>query len=96
MISNAGATSIDEAIRVNKTLTNLNLSDNGISDASAKSIAEANKVIKTPCNSDLSFNGINNAGATSIVEAMKVNKKLIDLDCLTIVLVMLALHRSLR
>ena len=68
MISNAGATSIDEAIRVNKTLTNWNLSDNGI----------------------------NNAGATSIVEAMKVNKTLIDLDCLTIVLEMLVLHRSLR
>ena len=60
-------------------LTNLNLSDNGISDAGATCIAEAIKVNKTLTNLDLSGNGISDAGATCIAEAMKVNKTLTNL-----------------
>ena len=78
--SDAGATSIAEAIEVNKTLTNLKLSRNGISDAGATSIAEAIKVNKTLTNLNLSFNCICNAGATSIAEAIKVNKTLTNLN----------------
>ena len=78
--SDAGATSIAEAIEVNKTLTNLNLSRNGISDAGATSIAEAIKVNKTLTNLNLSFNCICDAGATSIAEAIKVNKTLTNLN----------------
>ena len=55
-ISDAGATSIAKAIRVNKTLTNLSLSHNRISDAGAISIAEAIKVNKTLINLNLSQN----------------------------------------
>ena len=40
----AGAKSIAEAIKVNKTLTNLNFCSNDISDAGTTSIAEAIKV----------------------------------------------------
>ena len=43
-MSEAGATSIAEAIKVNKTLTNLNFCSNDISDAVTTSIAEAIKV----------------------------------------------------
>ena len=54
-ISNAGATSIAKAIRVNKTLTNLSLSHNRISDAGAASIAKTIKVNKTLTNLNLDF-----------------------------------------
>ena len=47
LLSDAGATSIAEAIKVNKKLTNLDLFNSGISDTGATSIAEAIKVNKT-------------------------------------------------
>ena len=53
---------------INKTLTNLDLSDNGISDAGATSITEAIKVNKTLTNLELSCNRIIDAGATCIAE----------------------------
>ena len=79
-IGDAGATSIAEAIKVNKTLTKLNLSRNRYSDAGVTSIAEAIKVNKTLTNLDLSHNRICNGGATTIAEAIKVNKTLTNLD----------------
>ena len=79
-ISDAGATYIAEAIRVNKMLTNLDLCLNGISDAGATCIAEAIKVNKTPTNLNLFDNGIFNAGATDIAEVVKVNKTLTNLN----------------
>ena len=74
------ATCIAEAIKVNKTLTNLNLRNNGIGDAGATCIAEAIKVNKTQTNLDLRSNGISDAGATCIAEAIKINKTLTFLD----------------
>ena len=53
LLSDAGATSIAEAIKVNKELTNLNLFNSGISDTGATSIAEAIKVNKTLTNLEL-------------------------------------------
>ena len=79
-IGGAGATSITEAIKVNKTLTNLDWSDKGMSEASATSIAEAIKVNKTLTNLNLCSNGISDAGTTSIAEAIKVNKTLTNLN----------------
>ena len=52
-MSEAGATSIAEAIKVNKTLTNLNFCNNDISDAGTTSIAEAIKVDKMLTNLNL-------------------------------------------
>ena len=69
-----------EVIKVNETVTILNLPGNGICDAGATSIAEAIKVNKTLTNLNLSGNGISDAGATSIAEAIKVNKTLTDLN----------------
>ena len=69
-----------EVIKVNETVTILNLPGNGICDAGATSIAEAIKVNKTLADLNLSGNGISDAGATSIAEAIKVNKTLTDLN----------------
>ena len=52
--SDAGATYIAEAIRIDQTLTNLNLRHNGISNTGATSIAEAIKVNKRLTDLDLS------------------------------------------
>ena len=79
-ISATGATSFAQAIKVNETLTNLNLSYNFISDAGATSIAEAIKVNKTLTKLNLCENYISNVGVTSIADALKVNKTLTDLD----------------
>ena len=65
---------LSEVIKVNETVTCLNLPGNGICDAGATSIAEAIKVNKTLTDLNLSGNGISDAGATSIAEAIKVNK----------------------
>ena len=60
-------------VKVNKTLTNLDLSDNGMSEAGATSIAEVIKFNKKLTNLNLCSNSIRDAGATSIAEAIKVN-----------------------
>ena len=62
----ASATSIAEAIKVNKTLTNLSLNLSGIGVASATSIADAIKVNKKLANLSLNLSGIGVASATSI------------------------------
>ena len=78
---NEGLTAIlFEVIKVNETVTILNLLGNGVCDAGATSIAEAIKVNKTLANLNLSGNGISDAGVTSIAEAIKANKTLTDLD----------------
>ena len=93
-MSEAGATSIADAVEGNKMLTNLDFSDNGMSEASATSIAEAIKVNKTltnlnlcSCginktltNLDLSDNSMSEDSATSIAEEIKVNKTLTNLN----------------
>ena len=58
-MSEAGATSIAEAIKVNKTLTNLYLCSSGIN--------------KTLTNLNFCSNDISDAGTTSIAEAIKVD-----------------------
>ena len=60
-MSDVGATTIIEALRVNKTLTNLHFSGNDISDAGATTIVGAIKVNKTLTDLNLSFNGISDA-----------------------------------
>ena len=71
---------LSEVIKVNETVTCLNLPGNGISDAGATSIAEAIKVNKTLTDLNLFGNGISDAGVSSIAEAIKVNKTLTDLN----------------
>ena len=71
---------LSEVIKVNETVTCLNLPGNGICDAGATSIAEAIKVNKTLTDLNLFGNGISDAGVSSIAEAIKVNKTLTDLN----------------
>ena len=71
---------LSEVIKVNETVTCLNLPGNGICDAGATSIAEAIKVNKTLTELNLSDNGVSDAGVSSIAEAIKVNKTLTDLN----------------
>ena len=68
-MSEAGAMSIAEAIKVSKTLTNLNLCSSGVN--------------KTLTNLDLSDNEMSEAGTTSIAEAIKVSKTLTNLNFCT-------------
>ena len=71
---------LSEVIKVNETVTCLNLPGNGICDAGATSIAEAIKVNKTLTDLNLFGYGISDAGVSSIAEAIKVNKTLTDLN----------------
>lgn len=67
-------------MKVNKTLTNLDLSDNQISDTGTTFIAEAIKGNTSLTNLSVPNNYIRDAGATSITEAIKVNKILTNLN----------------
>ena len=71
---------LSEVIKVNETVTCLNLPGNGICDAGATSIAEAIKVNKTLTDLNLFGYGISDAGVSSIAEAIKINKTLTDLN----------------
>ena len=64
---------------MNKTLTDLHLSGNGISDAGATCITEAIKVNKTLTNLYLSGNGISVAGLTYI-QSVKMRRALAKSD----------------
>ena len=55
--NDAGGTSIAEAIKVHKTLTNMNLSSNGVSDVGATYIAEAIRIDQMLTNLNLRHNG---------------------------------------
>ena len=73
---------LTEAVKVNTTLTVLNLMGINCGDAGAASLAEAMKVNTTLTQLDLSYNNIGDAGAASLAEAIKVNTTLTKLDLL--------------
>ena len=74
------AASLAEAMKVNTTLTRLELTDDNIGGAGAASFAEAIKVNTTLTQLDLSNDNIGDAGIASLAEAMKVNTTLTRLD----------------
>ena len=94
-ISNAFSTSIVEAIKVNKTLTNLRLSGNGVSDAGTTSIAEAIKVNEKTTDLDLSDKDTVDSCATSIAKAKSARLSPIWI-CVAMALVIPLLHLLLR
>ena len=94
-ISNAFSTSIVEAIKVNKTLTNLRLSGNGVSDAGTTSIAEAIKVNEKTTDLDLSDKDTIDSCATSIAKAKSARLSPIWI-CVAMALVIPLLHLLLR
>ena len=65
--------SLAEAMKVNTTLTQMNLENNHIGSAGAASLADAMKVNKTLTQLNVWNNNIGDSGAASLAEAMKVN-----------------------
>ncbi|KJE97551.1 hypothetical protein CAOG_09082 [Capsaspora owczarzaki ATCC 30864] len=75
-IGNAGAQAIAVALKVNTTLTQLDLWSNQIGDEGAQAIAEALRANTTLTWLKLSYNQIGDAGAQAIAEALKVDKRM--------------------
>ncbi len=75
----AHAASFAEALKVNTTLTQLDLYSSNIGDAGAAFLAEAIKVNTKLTQFSLSNNNIGSAGAASVSEAIKVNTTLTKL-----------------
>ncbi|KJE94346.1 hypothetical protein CAOG_005004 [Capsaspora owczarzaki ATCC 30864] len=73
------AQAIAEALKVNTTLTQLDLSDDKIGDVGAQAIAEALKVNTTLIQLHLHGNQIGDAGTQALAEALKVNTTLTQL-----------------
>ena len=68
------------ALRVNTSLTSLDLSENSIGDEGASSLSEALRVNTSLTSLDLSENSIGDEGASSLSEALRVNTSLTSLD----------------
>ncbi|XP_004348395.2 pelle/IL-1 receptor associated Kinase [Capsaspora owczarzaki ATCC 30864] len=69
-----------EALKVNTTLTQLDIPNRSLREDGAQAIAEALKVNTALTQLDLHNNQIGDAGAQAIAEALKVNTALIQLD----------------
>ena len=68
------------ALRVNSSLTSLNLFENHIGDEGANSLSEALRVNTSLTSLGLSTNSIGDEGANSLSEALRVNTSLTSLD----------------
>ena len=75
-----GAESLSQALKVNSSLSNLDLSVNFIGDPGAESLSQALKVNSSLTNLDLSCNGFGDLGAKSLSQALTVNSSLTNLD----------------
>ena len=78
--SNIGVESLSQALTVNSSLTNLNLSHNSIGDTGAASLSQALTVNSSLTNLDLGSNSIGHTGAASLSQALTVNSSLTNLD----------------
>ena len=67
-------------LKVNSTLTNLNLGWNSIGDEGAHSLSQALKVNSTLTNLNLGWNSIGDEGAHSLSQALKVNSTLTNFN----------------
>ncbi|KAL9965588.1 hypothetical protein ACROYT_G029409 [Oculina patagonica] len=79
-LSEADVVVLAEALKVNATVTSLDLSFNNVSDQGAASLAEALKGNITLTRLDLSDNNIYDDGAADLAEALKANTNLTRLD----------------
>ncbi|XP_011270487.1 hypothetical protein, variant 1 [Capsaspora owczarzaki ATCC 30864] len=79
MFGDAGAQAIAVALKVNTTLTKIDLHGNQIGEVGAQAIAEALKVNTTLTKLYLRGNRVGDAGAQAIAEALKVNTTLTKL-----------------
>ena len=75
-----GANSLAQALRVNTSLSFLNLSRNFIGVRGANSLAQALRVNTSLSSLDLSCNSIGDEGANSLAEALRVNTSVSSLN----------------
>ncbi|XP_067041367.1 protein NLRC3-like isoform X2 [Acropora muricata] len=71
---------LTRALRVNTSLSSLNLHCNSIGDEGANSLAQALRVNTSLSSLDLSRNSIGNDGVKSLTQALRVNTSLSSLD----------------
>ena len=80
-ITDEGAKRLAEAIQINTTLQELNISMNKITDEGAKRLAEAIQINTTLQKLNISKNWISKEGVMRIVEACTINRTLHKLVC---------------
>ncbi|KJE90017.1 hypothetical protein CAOG_009423 [Capsaspora owczarzaki ATCC 30864] len=73
-VGDAGALAIAEALKVNTTVTKIELCQNQIGEVGARALAETLKVNETVTWIAIWRNQIGDAGASAVAEALKVNK----------------------
>jgi Ran GTPase-activating protein (RanGAP) involved in mRNA processing and transport len=78
-ISDAGTIELADALKTNRSLTKLGLSDNRIGADGAKALADALKTNRSLTKLDLSDNRIGVDGAKALADALKTNHSLIEL-----------------
>ena len=76
----AGAAAISMAVKVNSSLTSLDLSADSIGDAGASSLSQALTTNSSLTSLDLRGNSIGEAGASSLSQALTGNSSLTSLD----------------
>ncbi|KAL0238607.1 hypothetical protein GEMRC1_013080 [Eukaryota sp. GEM-RC1] len=79
-IGNEGAIALAEALKVNSTVTRINLEFNSIGNEGAIALAEALKVNSTVTRINLEYNSIGKEGAIALAEALKVNSTVTKFD----------------
>ena len=72
--------SLAQTLGIHLTLTNLDLSSNGIGDSGAASLSQALAINSSLTSLDLSSNGIGDSGAASLSQALAINSSLTSLD----------------
>ena len=77
-IDESGACHLSKALKVNGTLTTLNVSANDIGDSGAAHLSQALKVNGTLCSLNVTCNNIGVKGARLLSKALKVNRTLTD------------------
>jgi hypothetical protein len=73
MQSVEGASALADALKVNKSLTSINLDYNQIGAEGASALADALKMNRTLKSINLCVNAIGNEGASALADALKVN-----------------------
>jgi len=79
-IGDEGAKALAEALKVNKTVTNIVLEANLIGNEGTQALAEALKVNTTLTNINLRVNNIGEEGAQALAEALNINTTLTNID----------------
>ena len=72
--------SLAQTLGIHLTLTNLDLSSNGIGDSGAASLSQALAINSSLTSLDLSSNGIGDSGAASLSQALAINSFLTSVD----------------